>query len=331
MILILTDDDDQSASQVERLLVQRGARFLRFNSALYPARARVSLTYSPGGRPGGRLEVDGTEYALSDFSIVWDRRSYRPVIPPEINRAMSRRFAQNECNHFMDDAWRMLDCRWLPAPAPVMRNIGKALQLKVAQELGLTVPPTLITNDPAEFLAFYREHNGRIISKVFHTMTLEADETDPRNFRIFSEIVSGRAAGYAAIVRHSPVIFQAYVPKRSELRITVVGRRVFAAEIFSQNAHHTRHDWRRFDLHHTPYRAHYLPNRVERCCVDLVERLGLSFGAIDMILTPDGRYVFLEVNPGGQWQRVQALTGLPIAEAICDHLVGETLTWSQAC
>ena len=71
-------------------------------------------------------------------------------------------------------------------------------------------------------------------------------------------MVSRRDVGYAHAVRYCPIIFQAYVPKRVELRITVVGERVFPAEIRSQETNHTRHDWRRtttFKTHLRPARA----------------------------------------------------------------------------
>ncbi|NJR75066.1 MAG: hypothetical protein HC773_18390 [Scytonema sp. CRU_2_7] len=118
-----------------------------------------------------------------------------------------------------------------------------------------------------------------------------------------------------------PNDFQAYIPKRLELRITVVGQQVFAAEIHSQETNHTRYDWRRYDHHKTPYFPHELPPEVEQRCVQLVEKLGLCYGAIDMILTPDGRYVFLEINPNGQYLWIELATGLPISDAICDLLI----------
>jgi glutathione synthase/RimK-type ligase-like ATP-grasp enzyme len=52
-----------------------------------------------------------------------------------------------------------------------------------------------------------------------------------------------------------------------------------------------------------------------------VERLGLCYGAIDMVLTPDGRYVFLEINPNGQYLWIEEAAGLPISDAICDLLM----------
>jgi len=48
----------------------------------------------------------------------------------------------------------------------------------------------------------------------------------------------------------------------------------------------------------------------------LMRRLGLVYGAIDLRLTPDGRYVFLEINPAGQFLYVEQQTGQPIAAAL---------------
>jgi glutathione synthase/RimK-type ligase-like ATP-grasp enzyme len=111
------------------------------------------------------------------------------------------------------------------------------------------------------------------------------------------------------------------VPKRFELRVTVVGEQVFAAEIHSQQTNRTRVDWRRYDLSHTPHLPHALPEHVQVKCVELVRRLGLCYGAIDLILTPDGRYVFLEINPSGQYMWIEERTGLPISEAVANLLV----------
>lgn len=53
--------------------------------------------------------------------------------------------------------------------------------------------------------------------------------------------------------------------------------------------------------------------------------MGLCYGAIDMVVTPDERYVFIEINPNGQYLWVEQATGLPISDAICDLLINGTL------
>jgi glutathione synthase/RimK-type ligase-like ATP-grasp enzyme len=188
----------------------------------------------------------------------------------------------------------------------------------MAGALGFELPPTLVTNSPEDFLEFYRQHHGNIISKLAESSFAESFGQD---FWRFTEVVSKRDLGYAEAIRYCPLIFQAYVPKRLELRITVVGRVAFAVAIHSQESNRTRHDWRRYDEFRTNYSPHELPSDVAQRCLRLVENLGLCYGAIDMVLTPDGRYVFLEINPNGQYLWIENQTGMPISDAICDLLM----------
>jgi predicted ATP-grasp superfamily ATP-dependent carboligase len=167
-------------------------------------------------------------------------------------------------------------------------------------------------------MEFYRKHNGNIVSKLPSSSLYRFTGT---TFNRYTQVVSKRDVAYARSIRLCPVIFQAYVEKRVELRITVVGGQVFAAEIHSQHSNHTRHDWRRYDRYQTPYLPHELPRHLQQLCIQLVERLGLCYGAIDMVLTPDERYVFLEINPNGQYLWIENLTGLAITDAICDLLI----------
>jgi len=319
MILILTEIEDPHADQVEENLRERGAEFVRFDSADFPSKTEVSLSYSANGVVRSTLSMANKEVDLSRLTSVWYRRPGNSLAHEELTDKLTRDYIEEECKVFMNDAWNTIDCMWLPAPLPQIRRAElKASQLKVAGSLGFELPPTVFTNSPEEFLEFYLKHNGNIISKVasaaFYRFTGTA-------FNRYTQVVSKRDIAYSRSIRLCPIIFQAYVPKRVELRITVVGREVFAAEIHSQHSNHTRHDWRRYDRYQTPYFPHELPRDVEQLCIRLVERLGLCYGAIDMVLTPDGRYVFLEINPNGQYLWVEKMTGLPITDAICRLLI----------
>jgi glutathione synthase/RimK-type ligase-like ATP-grasp enzyme len=211
-----------------------------------------------------------------------------------------------------------MSCPWLPAKPAVVQHAGhKGLQLKLAAEIGFKIPPTLITNNPSDLLEFYRKHNGNIISKL---ASGSFSDTYGCDYARYTEIVGRRDVARMHDLVYCPMIFQAYVPKRVELRITVVGDRVFAAEIHSQSSNHTKLDWRHYDEYQTPYLVHDLPANVERYCISLTRELGLRYGAIDMIVTADERYVFLEINPNGQYLWIENETGLPITSAICDEL-----------
>jgi hypothetical protein len=318
MILIIAEHNDPHADQVAELLSRRGVESVRFAQTDFPTRAELSLSYSPNGQARHRLRVGTEEVELNRLHTVWYRLGAYPIPHEHHAEQHHRDYVAEESRCFLHDAWHSLSCSWVPAPHFVVQRAQlKATQLKVAAAIGFELPPTLVTNSPEDFLEFYRQHDGKVVSKQAGFALIRHGIGQ---YVRYTDVVSRRDVGYAHAVRYCPIIFQAYVPKRVELRITVVGKRVFPAEIRSQETSHTRHDWRRYDHFKTSYALHSLPAEVERRCVQLVERLGLSYGAIDMIVTPDGRYVFLEVNPQGQCQWIEELTGMPINEAICDLL-----------
>jgi glutathione synthase/RimK-type ligase-like ATP-grasp enzyme len=319
MILIITEADDPHADYVEQMLRERGTEFVRFDPAQFPSNAAMSLSYEMNGQVRSTLSLGNRYVDLNDIEAVWYRRPTASVPHEEITDNVMRDYVVEECRGFIRDAWNSIDALWLPGPESTIRNAElKASQLKVAGSVGFELPPTLFTNSPQDFLEFYRRHNGNIVSKLSSSALYKYIST---TFSRYTQVVSKRDAAYARSVRLCPVIFQAYVPKRVELRITVVGNKVFAAEIHSQHSQHTRHDWRRYDHYGTPYFPHELPAHIEQLCLQLVERLGLCYGAIDMVLTPDDRYVFIEINPNGQYLWIEKMTGLPISDAICDLLI----------
>lgn len=319
MILIISQPDDSHTNIVRDKLRARGAEVAVFDHAEFPRDAEISIAYA-GGRCRRTIRTAARTIALEEVTAAWHRRPRSPRSDERIRDAQSRSYVQAESKELLIDLWNSLGCLRVPAPQPVYRRAEhKASQLVLASELGFELPPTLVTNSPSDFLEFYRAHGGQVISKLpsaaFHK------ETFGESFMRFTELVSHRDVGYARSVRYSPMIFQAYVEKKFELRVTVVGERIFAAEIHSQATNHTRYDWRKYDHASTPHRAHSLPPSIAGKCFELVKRLGLCYGTIDFVFTPDGRYVFLEINPNGQFLWIEQLTELPISDAICDLLM----------
>lgn len=118
----------------------------------------------------------------------------------------------------------------------------------------------------------------------------------------------------------TPCIFQRNIPKKYEIRVTVIGEKVFAAAVYSQSDEEAKIDWRRKRL---VFKEVQLPAEIENLCVQILKELNLGFGAIDLIKTPEGEYVFLEINPNGQWVWIENQTGQRISEAIIEYLTNE--------
>ncbi|MFI5915964.1 MvdC/MvdD family ATP grasp protein [Dactylosporangium sp. NPDC051541] len=319
-ILILTAAQDTTAERVAALLTPRGADVLRLDPGGVPASAQVELA-AGGTAPVRRwLRLDGRDVDLDGLTCVWHRRPAAPVPPHTVTDPDVRAHLQSEVRNYLDGVLRSLPCRQIPAPRDVIdRAARKAFHLDAAVGLGFAVPPTLMTADPDRLLDFHAEHDGRIITKPLHR-AVRGTPDEPMGR--YSDPVTNRDLMHAATLRLAPMIVQAYVPKRLEVRVTVVGDQVFAAEIHSQATQHTRYDWRRYDHGGTPLAVHRLPDVLAERCLRLVHGLGLHFGAIDLILTPEGEYVFLEINPTGQFDWLEAATGLPITAALAQLLHG---------
>jgi len=115
------------------------------------------------------------------------------------------------------------------------------------------------------------------------------------------------------------------VPKSLEIRVTVVGQRVMSAAVDSQVSARATHDWRRDGVRMLQdWRPYELPIEVEEKILRLMDHFSLNYGAIDVILTPDGKHVFLELNPCGEFFWLERSPGLPISDAIADLLLAPT-------
>lgn len=321
MILLLSADTDPHARRVYDQLVARHADVLWFDPGEFPAQAEIAVRIGTHGvqrtivRPGGDID-------LERVTAVWYRRPSGPQPLPGVRAGKTAAYVVEECDTFVVTLFDSLDCLVVPGPRPVYRRAeSKIAQLLHAVAVGMDVPDTLMGTSPGAFLDFVRTHRGGKTSIISKTCSGVASRAFGKTeFFRFTERVGRRDAAYAWTLRHAPATFQCYVDKAVELRVTIVGERVFAAEIHSQVSRQTRQDWRHYDHFNTPIRPHTLPAEVAEQCRAITRRMGVCYGAMDLILTTSGRYVFIENNPNGQYLWIEDETALPISEAICDLL-----------
>ena len=200
---------------------------------------------------------------------------------------------------------------WLNHPDDIRAADHKPAQLATAAQVGLTVPPTLITNEPGEARAF-AEAYGPVIYKPLTSGVLDGGRV------IYAGPVDPATLDESVTV--TAHLFQQQVPKAYELRVTVVDGNVFTARIDALSEQ-GRRDWRS-DYRNLRYAADQLPDDVADKVRRFLRLRRLRFAALDFIVTPDGEHVFLEANPNGQWAWIESETGLPIASAIADALEG---------
>ena len=324
MLLVLSDPGDPVVDRVSVELHRRGARFAVLNPAAESVAPTLRVAF---GERGARIRTPGGDLELDAIDRVW---LWRPGVRAEDRAKATARFGDATVASYVEAEWATVVAdallarprRWTPGTASAIRAAdGKLGQLARARALGFQVPDTLVTNDPDEALAFLAAHDGVVINKA--PSTVLTSQLMSKALVAYTRALEPRDVATIDAIGHVPVMLQRRIAKKLELRVTVVGDRVFPAAIHSQVTRRTRVDWRRYDHAHTPVLAHALPDEVSARCLALAHGLGLRYGAIDLIVTPEDEHVFVEINPNGQWTWIEDYAGLPITAALCDELLRE--------
>jgi hypothetical protein len=327
-IVIVTNQDDPHADDVIRVLWGMGGEPIRLNTDEIPQYS--SLTLEVGARLAGRIELDtnGLVIDVERIRSVWWRRPRRFRVPADLSPWESE-FAQEELRQAYRGLWASIDCYWISHPDAIERAEWKLGQLRRARALGFEVPRTLVTSDPAAALDFHEACEDGIVYKVMTGPYLAAeryldrfpDAPEPEAVQTLTTLLGEDELASLESIRAVPALFQERVPKRVELRVTVIGEDLFVAEIDSQADERTQVDFRA-DFDAVAFRAGTLPDEIAERCLALVHGYGLNFSAIDLVVTPDDRYVFLESNPNGQFGFVEQLVPeLPLTEALATRLL----------
>jgi glutathione synthase/RimK-type ligase-like ATP-grasp enzyme len=317
-ILIPTYPQDMHAFEVALALEDQGHEAVLWHGSDFPTLASASVEIR-----GESLdwEIAGPDLAggRPPFAIVWHRRPTPPVLPGDMHPG-DLPVARRECRTFLDGLYHLVapDAFWVNPLASWELAENKPVQLREAVRAGLSVPPTLMSNDPARIRRFLDEFQGRAVYKPFNPAQWDADD---RMAVLLTSEITPEDLPDDSILRLTPGIFQARIDKAHELRVTVMGRHVVTARLGSQEVEETRLDWRAAGakLRIEPDR---LPEDVERACLRLMESLGILFGCFDFIVTPGGEHVFLEVNPAGQFLWVEeANPEIPVLAPFVDFLL----------
>jgi glutathione synthase/RimK-type ligase-like ATP-grasp enzyme len=310
VIVAVSHPDDPHAVRVLDVLRRAGHETLLFNLADLPAAATLTFDYGTNGdRPRLLFRTGGNEVDLGRARSAWWRRPQSPDLGAIGNPDVFN-FTHQEWQEALNGLWQLVEAPWMNPPALDEVASRKAHQLRVARELGLRTPHTLVTSDPDAARGFIDAHGiGKTIFKTFSCTHAIWRET---------RLVRQEELGILDQVRLAPVIFQEYIPASADLRVTVINDRIFPAAIDSRGTDYEV-DFR-MSLGQARTEPCTLPREVEERLLALLERLHLVYGAIDLRRTPEGEHVFLEVNTGGEFLFIEERTGQPITQAVADWL-----------
>ncbi len=320
VVLLLTHSGDfYTVDLVSEALARKGVRPVRFNTDLFPS--YVKLLARAGDERAAQLFVEtGEQISTDEVRAVWARKLWSPRMSDDLDERY-RSMCINESAAALEGFFDTLhNARWVNDLHRQRDTENKQRQLRLAALAGLRVPRTLVTNDPAAARQFFAETQGQTVAKLLRPLAVSMDAVQPFVYtnRIREEDLNGAEA-----LRHSPMVFQELIPKACELRVAYVSGEVFAAAVDATGTSRGHTDWRRAAPEECRWKKAQLPIEVESGLHKLMSELGLVFGAVDLICTPSGEHVFLEVNPGGEWGMLERDLGLPISEAIAEALLKE--------
>jgi glutathione synthase/RimK-type ligase-like ATP-grasp enzyme len=327
MILIMTGHrDDPTVVVLERALACRGADVLTIDAAtIERTRIGVPFTLDIAGSNGRSISAADVSAALLWRSTA--PNAHEPRLDAVRDDPDALGFVLAQWSKLSRGLWHTLEHAGVfcvnPATSVAMWE-DKLTQLVVADEVGLATPATRYLCDLSAAADFADEHGGQVVYKPF-TPYVGPPRRDGHITELYSQVVSAadlRAQAGDQLVA-TPGIFQPYVDKAFELRVVYVGGTTFTCRIESQRSTVAAKDWRRYDLANTPHLVHQLDPIVEQQIDALMRRMDLCFGSLDLIVTPDGEHVFLEVNPVGQFGWIVDQTGLPIYERLAELLINK--------
>ncbi len=320
MILSLSHPQDAHVFAVQEALRRKGHDMTIWYTTDLAQMQNVSLDISDESALDWRIESPGWELTPKPVSSLWMRRAEAPVVGEEVHPS-DRPFAEAEYSELLRWMIAMLprDVFWVNRQERRHRVRSKIEQQRVARKVGLRIPKSLYGNDPDRIRDFLRQQGGRLAYKSFNQQGPWV-MGDWGFAYLYTSVVTEEHLREDQALRAAPGIYQELVPKDYELRITVIGRRVFPTKIDSQAVDEGKVDWR-FAQHEMHYEPVEIPAQLERGILAMMEEFDLAYGAFDFILTPEGQYVFLEVNEAGQFLFAEHETGVPLLDAFCELLI----------
>lgn len=314
-VLVLSAPEDATADAVEAQLRARRVPAVRVDTGDFPTQMRLEAR-NTAGRWVGRLRTPTATIELDRVRSVYYRRPTRFRLPSGLSSGDAA-FAFTEAKLGAGGVLASLPVAWVNHPARMARAEYKPIQLNVAEQLGMSVPRTLITNDVDAARGFAAEIDGPIVCKTFSSLLLADGDTATSVFTTTvdpSEMDPDQLAATAHLL-------QERVSKAHDVRVTVVGRSVFAVAVHTDTPA-GRADWRA-DYRNLRYEPVTVPDDVLDGMAAYLDHFGLRFGAFDFVVDPDEAWWFLECNPNGQWLWLQDEADQPIAAALAALLAGQ--------
>lgn len=320
-VLIIThSEDNECINTVTEKLATYGATAIRFNVDDYPLHCSLSTCFE-NNEWKLYLDKDGERTNLHDIEALWYRRSHN--LAKGLETVLEQEYLGSTHGEIRTTLFGMLEslnCFQIGKYSVYRRLDSKEEQLKIAHQLGMKIPDTCITNNPAEAKRFVLAHPHGVITKMQSSFAIYREGIESV---VFTNSIGPDDFENIDSLQYCPMQFQEKIEKKVELRVTIVGDEVFTFAIDSQKLDNAKIDWRKEGVEllqdWIPYQ---LPAEIESQLLRLMDVYQINYGAIDIIVTPEDNYYFLEINSAGEFFWLDRLIDGQISEQLAKVLTG---------
>lgn len=317
MILIYSREIEDSTSCVIDWLNYKGEKHIRINNGnIDEFILNIHLSNQ-------KFNISLNGFDKNSIKSIWYRRtgpSVKPELPPTIDESLKNSFEEHlglELGAVRTSFYQNFkNTKWLSHPYNC--HVDKIHVFGIASQVGLQIPPTLITNKKQDVLDFIKEHKSIVVKNIAYTLPFFIDG---RVYSTYTAKISNKT-----IKKYSdkffPSAFQKLIEKEYEVRAFYIDAKIYSMAIFSQQNKITKLDFRRYTK--TPNRTvpYKLPSDICKKIRLLMDELSLNTGSIDLIKTKEG-FVFLEVNPVGQFGMVSQPCNYYLEKEVANFLSNE--------
>lgn len=318
VLLITHSDDFFTIDRVAEALLKKGAQPFRLDTDKFPLQVQLTAHFDKT-KSCHTIEYDNHSISTEQVQAVWMRRIWEP----ELSQQLAPKFREaciRESKATLDGFWDSLKgAKWVDDLERIDYASNKLRQLRIASEVGFVIPQTLVTNKAQAVRQFFEQVNGKMVSKLLTALSYSM--TANSSFFLYTSIVKEEDLQDAESLRYCPMVFQEQIPKQQELRVVYVNGNVFVGALNADVYATATVDWRKPGVEVGAWQHHQLPDEFVCRLQAFMGKFGLSFGSLDFILTPSGEYVFLEINPVGEWGMLEKNLDLPISDAIAEALI----------
>lgn len=315
-VLIISNRNDSHANIVAQALRKKSSVPILWYPDEFILNQKLIQKISPNGEHIVKIK-DNEMINLQEIDVVWYRRVMAIHLPQYIN-PLDQEFIEIENRISMKSLWLTIgeSAKWINPFSSYDMSNSKVLQLREAARIGLNIPETLITNDRATIIAFIEKNE--ITGTLYKPFSSAIWDENDSIHSCYSSPITSQILPDDSSVSLTPGIYQTIIKKKFELRIVFFKDTYVAVKIDNSQAL----DWRTITSLKNLLTPSIIPIDIEQKCVQLMKKLNIIFGCFDFIITPENKYVFLEVNEMGQFLWIEeVLPELQILDLFCEFLL----------